>query len=239
MKKLMVALTIAMLASAASAAILATDDFSYTGAATANGWSAYSGTDSSITANGSVLAVGSGAEDIRTTFADQLTGSVFASVVLNLSAAPASGGAYTLGFSDGTAMEGRFGLVGEAGSLFGITLYGTGTTILGTVSGLSYSTDYTITMGITASAISLWVNSDGTDELSPDLTTAGVANGIDGFFVRQATPFGAGSASYTLDNMAVGQSFSDVAPAAVPEPATMSLLGLGALAMVLRRKMKK
>ena len=31
----------------------------------------------------------------------------------------------------------------------------------------------------------------------------------------------------------------DTAPAAIPEPTTMSLLGLGALAMVLRRKISK
>ncbi|MDY0146073.1 MAG: PEP-CTERM sorting domain-containing protein [Kiritimatiellia bacterium] len=46
---------------------------------------------------------------------------------------------------------------------------------------------------------------------------------------------GSGSAQgLAIDNVSITTGAS-----AIPEPATLSLLGLGALAMVLRRKMKK
>ncbi len=238
MKKLMIGLAIAMLASAASAAILASDDFSYTGALTANGWTAYSGADGSITSDGNVASVGSGAEDLRfsSAFADQLAGDTFAAFNLSVSAV---GGTptYTFGFLDGTAMESRFALV-SSGTGYAISIFGAGTANLAQTAELSFSTSYLITLAYDATTFthSLWVNSDGTDEATPDASFVNGSNtGIDNFFIRQAT----GSGTYTLDNMVVGESFADVAPAPVPEPATMSLLGLGALAMVLRRRMSK
>lgn len=241
MKKLMIGLAIAMLAGAASAAILTSDDFGYTGALTANGWTAYSGADGSITANGSVAAIGSGAEDIRTTqFADQLTGDTFASFTLNMISANA-GSAYTFGFNDSTVMESRWGFT-STGTDYSLASYGGSSAISNNSATLSFATDYTITIGYDATTFthSLWIDSDGTDFATPDMTLVGHSNtGIDAFFIRQAAPFAGGTASYTIDNLVVGEDFSDVTPTAIPEPATMSLLGLGALAMVLRRKMRK
>lgn len=237
MKKLAIGLAIALVAGMASAAIIATDDFGTAGALTANGWSAYSGTDGSITSDGNVAAVGSGAEDIRlaTPFADQLTGDTFVSFLINVTSV---GGTptYTFGFLDGTAMESRFALT-SSGAGFAVSAMGAGTASLGGSAELSFLTDYTLTLGYNATTFthSLWINSDGTDFASPDFAIANGSNtGIDNFFIRQAT----GSGVYTVDNFVAGEDFGDVA-AAVPEPATMSLLGLGALAMVLRRKMRK
>lgn len=64
--------------------------------------------------------------------------------------------------------------------------------------------------------------------------TVASAVSVNWFGVREATGIG----NSTVDNLLVGTTFGDVVPA-VPEPATMSLLGLGALAMVLRRKITK
>ena len=241
MKKLMIGLAIAMLAGAASAAVLVSDDFSYSGALTANGWTPFSGSDGSITSDGSVATVGSGAEDIRftTAFADQGVGDVFASFLLTVTSA-AAGNTHTFGFLDAATFDSRFGMT-SSGTDFTLNVYGTATAVLGSSAALSFGTPYLVTLGYDATTFthSLWVNSDGTDFASPDLAfVAGVQTGIDNFYIRQAVPFGAGSASYTIDSLVVGENFSDVVTA-IPEPATMGLLGLGALAMVLRRKMKK
>lgn len=241
MKKILVGLSLALLAGSSFGAILATDDFSYTGALTANGWTAYSGADASITSDGTSATVGTGAEDIRlsTAFADQGTGSVFASFNLTV-ASLSSGGAYVFGFLDGTAMESRFGL-SASGSGFAISVFGTGSTSLGNSSELAFSTSYFVTLGYNASTYthSVWINSDGTDESTPDLSfVAGSNTGIDNFFFRQVTPFQNNANTFDVEDLVVASTFGEAAPA-IPEPATMSLLGLGALAMVLRRRIQK
>lgn len=236
MIKLIAAALVLGMASVACADILASDDFDYTGLLTDNGWTAYSGADGSITANGLVASVGGGAEDIRftTAFADQGTGDTFASFVLNVSSA--GSGSYAFGFLDGTSMESRFGIiVGSTG--YTLNVYGNGTSSLGATAELSLSTDYTITLAYDATTYthSLWVNATPSDEGTPDLAyVSGSNTGIDNFFIRQTS----GDSDYTMGSLVVGENFSDVVTA-IPEPATMSLLGLGALAMVLRRKMKK
>lgn len=59
--------------------------------------------------------------------------------------------------------------------------------------------------------------------------------------VKLGTDYAAGSQTFDLGPQESGiQATLQVqGPASVPEPATMSLLGLGALAMVLRRKLRK
>ena len=238
MKKILVGLSLALLAGSSFGAILATDDFSYTGALTANGWVNYSGTGS-ISSDGSVATVGTGAEDISLGFSDQLTGNVFASFELTVDSL-SSGGTYNFGFIDGSTMESRFGLV-ASGSGFALAVFGTGTSSLGSSSELAFSTSYFVTIGYNATTFthSLWLDSDGSNEGSPDLTyNQGSNTGIDGFFLRQAAPFQDGSNTFDVDDLVVASTFGEAAPA-IPEPATMSLLGLGALAMVLRRRIQK
>lgn len=77
-----------------------------------------------------------------------------------------------------------------------------------------------------------------------DVAVGTIGTGANTLFLRSTggqvatptgTPAGPGSARL-LTSMTMG---GDIQATAIPEPATMSLLGLGALAMVLRRKMKK
>ena len=237
MKKLMVGLMVLGLASAVSAALITTDDFSSSGALTANGWEAYSGADASITSDGSVASVGSGAEDIRLVFADQGAGATYASFILNISTLPSSGSEYSFGFIDGSTMDARWGIVSESsGTAFGIGSWGGGTTLLNTFSGLSLNTDYMITMYNDGSTDHrLWVDSHGTDFASADLPANNdAAGGIDGIFIRQAGALDNGAADWTVDDVVVATTFAEV----IPEPTTLALLGvaLGMLAIVRRRR---
>lgn len=77
-----------------------------------------------------------------------------------------------------------------------------------------------------------------------DVAVGTIGTGANTLFLRSTggqvstptgTPAAAGSARL-LTSMTMG---GDIQATSVPEPATMTLLGLGALAMVLRRKMKK
>lgn len=237
MKKMHVAMiTLGLVAGMVKADILVEDDFSYTGALTANGWSAYSGADATITADGDDAAIGSGAEDIRIAFADQLTGPTYASFVLNISTLPTTGSEYSFGFNDGTTMESRWGIASESsGTAFGLTAYGSGSTVLSTVSGFSLNTDYLVTIYFDGvSNHRLWVDAGVGDFASPDLTATAANNGIDSFFIRQAGALDAGAASWAMDDLVVATTFAEV----VPEPATASLLlgGLLGLRMLRRKK---
>jgi hypothetical protein len=197
---------------AVQAAELVSDDFSYTGALTANGWIAYSGADASITADGSVAQIGSGAEDIRLPFADQETNPTYASFTINVQSLPGSGGEYSWGFSDSTAMHSRFGIVSEdSGNAFGVTIYGAGTSVLGTFSGLDLSTDYQIAVyfdGVDDHR--LWVDPGSGDFAAPDLTATAANDGIDGFFIRQAGGLDNGAAAWTMGALVVATTFEDV-----------------------------
>lgn len=59
--------------------------------------------------------------------------------------------------------------------------------------------------------------------------------------VKLDTDYAAGIQGFSLgpDESGIQSTLQVQGPASVPEPATMSLLGLGALAMVLRRKLRK
>lgn len=202
----------ALFARPAQAAILASDDFSYTGAVTNHGWVAYNGADGSITSDGTKASIGSGAEDIRRTFGVQSNVATYASFVMRVNSLPASGNAYTVGFSDGSIMDSRFGILSVGGTGYRLAAYGVGTTILATNSAiLSTNTDYLITIYFDGfSDHRLWIDAASSDFSSPAIQTTGTQNRIDGVFIRQASPFGGGTAAWTMDDLIVGTTFSDV-----------------------------
>ena len=224
----------------AQAVVITNTDFNYVGALTNNGWIAYSGADGSITSDGFVASVGSGAEDIRLPFADQGTGPTFGRFTLNVSAMPTSGGEYSFGFIDGTTMEARFGLTSvSSGANFALTIYGSGTSIQGTSSTLDLNTDYLVVIyGDGNTDQRLWIDPTAAlDFGTPTLqtTAAAVAANIDGFFLRQAGALDNGAADWTLGNLTAATTFAE----AIPEPSTYAMLalaGAGFAGYVIRRR---
>ncbi len=208
---------------AAHSAVLVSDDFSYSGALTNNGWAAYSGGDGSITSDTTRARIGGGAEDIRLSFADQLTGPTYASFTINVATLPASGNEYAFGFIDGTTMESRFGILSVGGTAFRLAAYGSGSTMLSTNNAdLSLNTDYTVTYffdGVNDHR--LWIDSDGSDFTSPDAQATAANNGIDGVFIRQAGAMDNGDARWFMGNLIVGTAFADVT--GEPPPATTNV----------------
>jgi hypothetical protein len=236
MKNLLIALVVLGLATLATATLLVTDSFNYTGALTANGWSAYSGADGSITSDTSVAFIGAGAEDIRLVYSEQLASPVYAALTLRVATLPATGSEYCWGFNDGTAMNSRWGIVVEGGgTAFGIGTYGTLTVLGPTFSGLSLNTDYVIAYyfdGVNDHR--LWINPGVSDFSSPDLQTSAVpgAVGFDGVFLRQAGDLDNGLSSWKVDNVAVGTTWNDVV---IPEPGTIALISMGLGLLLVRR----
>ncbi|MGD9873203.1 MAG: PEP-CTERM sorting domain-containing protein [Kiritimatiellia bacterium] len=234
MKKLLIGLMVLGLASAASASLITSDDFSYTGTVSNGGWVGFSGA-AMPTVDGSTAIGGAGDGDARLVYADQGSGAVFASVNLNITDVGTSGNSYLFGFSDGTLMEGRFGVQYVNASTYNIGVFGAGTAPLGSTMTLNVNQSYLITMMLDqANGIhSLWVDSDGTDFATPDATTTiAASSGNDGFFLRQGDNWDNGDASWTVDNLVAATTFAEV----IPEPTTMALFGVAVGMLVLLRK---
>lgn len=227
-------LAFSLVTSAVNADILITDNFNYTGTLTENGWIAYSGADQSITSDGNVASIGSGTEDIRRVFGAQGSNPVFASFMLNVLSMPSTGGEYSFGFIDGSAMESRWGIVTqESGSGFGVTAYGSGSSVVGTVPGLSLNTSYLVTYYFDGVGDHrLWIDSDGANFDAPDLQTTAENTDIDGVFIRQAGALDNRESAWTMDNLIVSTTFAEV----IPEPATIGILAFGALLVAIRRR---
>ena len=88
---------------------------------------------------------------------------------------------------------------------------------------LNVNQSYLITMMLDqANGIhSLWVDSDGSDEGSPDCTTTIVASaGNDGFFLRQGDNWDNGDSSWTVDDLITATTFAEVTGGGTPVVST-------------------
>lgn len=217
MKKLLIALTILAVASVAQAELLAT-------------WSFDAGA-SSVSANSSAVNI------------DKVTFGELTRVTLGTSSTSANQfasnnwGVEGNGISLDVTLAAGYTIVNTTINVGGLNGSNTGPGTLqwslGYTGGTSFGTDVGTAWTVAYSSGS---------SVAGEVAVGTIGSGANTLFLRStggqvatptATPATAGSARL-LGTMTMG---GDVT--AIPEPATMSLLGLGALAMVLRRKIRK
>ena len=221
-----------LLSSFASAQILASDNFSYTGQLNANGWGSHSGTGFFVNANGSVATLqhGSGSrEDVNLPFtALTATDVVFASFTMNVPSGnpvnPDAEGTYFVHFKDtGSAFRGRVGVLSPAaGGDFRLAVHADSANLgAGTAwpVELSFDTNYTVVFSWDAATgtSQLWLNPF--NATAPSISHTGTVTGtlISQFALRQSNDH---TGSVLIDDVVVGRSFNDAfcaSPNSIPQ----------------------
>ncbi len=238
MKKLLVVLVMLAGISAASATVLTSDNFTYSnGNIVGQGsWGSHSGAGATPVqvSNGIItLSQGSGSrEDINKNFGDY-SGTLYAGFDITVSGGNSS--VYFAHFIQGTStsFENRIGVTAPTGSgdfTFGI--FSASTTVASSfASGFNYNQVYRLVAAYDyATHVStLWVINPVNGSSNSVSFTETYNNICSGFAFRQA----AGNSSEKIDNLIVATTYNEAA--AIPEPATMALLGLGSLIFIRRK----
>jgi hypothetical protein len=185
---------------------------------------------------------GGSAGSIQTQYANQTSGNIYYSFLLDVTTVPTAqsyltslnpgtstpnGGSDAIALYFGTVTGGgsfKFGVRGgSASTAFTATTYSPNTTYLVVLG-------YNNIGGAAANNMNLWINPVLGNNSAPaadlSLTPTTVATAIDdvGFKVQSA-PQGA----FLVDNLLIGTAWGDVTPKAVPEPATFVFAALGLL----------
>lgn len=231
--------SVSLFSASATAQVLATDSFSYTGALTANGWGAHSGAGAKqILSNGSVATLSQGpgsGEDVNLAFPTlTATDTMFASFTLNVPSGtpvnPAATGLYFAHFKDATtAFRARTGVVApSAGGDFRLAIHADNANLSLGVSWPSdqvFNTDYTVVISWNAATgqSQLWI--DPTAPTDPSITHTGTLVGtlISQFALRQASDY---TGFMTIDDVLVGMTFADVVPGS-GTPGSYTTFGAG------------
>ncbi|NBT48882.1 MAG: hypothetical protein EBT07_13895, partial [Actinobacteria bacterium] len=199
------------------AAVLLEENFTFTGALTLNGWTAASGGGTNVI-NASTPGL-SYAGLARKTFTSQ-TGDVYASCLINLSAAQATGD-YFFTLSSGTTgfVSRVFAKTSGAGFVLGLSK--SSTTVTYDTTTLNFNTTYLIVIKITKNSgsttddvSSLWVNPILGSAESTALLTSTATNDqstVDSIVIRQGTA--ANAPTLKIDSILVGTTWADVTPA--------------------------
>jgi hypothetical protein len=257
MKKIILMLVLTALAAASQATLLLKDSFNYnTGALTGQGgWGGggYTVTNGNLTApagfpaaSGNRLSISGSSSLVATngSFTAQTSGTVYMSYLVQFNATKAGAAFHLGGFSkDGGAEYGGLAVSNATASsvYFGLgtrngltqqflpTAFATGVTHMVVVS-------YKIVTGSANDVINFWLDpalggAEPVAQLS-NTTTGDIGTSVNTVDFKATTPF---SYSY-IDELRVGTTWGDVA---IPEPATVGMLGLGALVTLLFRRIRR
>jgi hypothetical protein len=211
------------LSAIASAQVVATDNFSYTGALTSNGWAAHSGAGNKIINSDGFVATldyssGSG-EDINVPFAPfSATAISYASFTLNVPSGnpvnPDANGSYFAHLMDnGFGFRARTGLLSPAATGdYGIGINADSSGIgAGAIwaSDLLFDTNYQVVISYDAATgtSQMWIDPTSITSTSVSHTGATIGTIIEKFALRQSNDH---TGFITIDNVVVGGSFQDV-----------------------------
>jgi hypothetical protein len=188
---------------------------------------------------------GVSAGSIYNTFVNQTSGQIYYSFLFNPTAVDSANNYFT-------AMNPGTGAPNGSSDAIDAYYYASGkiemraaaqSATAGTGAALTLGTTYLIVeeIDLTAKTASLWINPDSSTfgGIAPAATASlsGLtATAIDDVgFKAQSTAGG----PYLVDNLLIGTTWADVTPAAVPEPSTFALAGLGMIGLVFARRMRR
>ncbi|HOQ04832.1 MAG TPA: PEP-CTERM sorting domain-containing protein [Anaerohalosphaeraceae bacterium] len=237
MKKFCLLLLLCAWVGPSFAAILMSDNFdSYTNGNLVGqgGWAAHSGAGNAPVqvVNGTVKLItqSTSAEDVnKSVGATMGSGDIWYAGLDVIVGSASTGKDYFAHFLQGTSnFAARVGVDMASGGKFAFGLFGV-SAYPGALTGYVYDVEQTYRVvtsyNFTTGLCTMWVN--GTEVLTQNWYTS---NANTAYAFRQGT---SGSLRLTVDNLVVATTYAE---AAVPEPATMALLGLGGLLAVVRRK---
>ena len=210
----------------------------------------YSGLAASSGLGVSVGTTTSGTRTRGVNFTTDSSGTLYASFLLDVTTAPTGNRDLAFLTSDSTASaNGNInGIFLNSSMQLGLSKVSSTTPgVLDTLSTLSLNTTYLVVVGYkfngTGNEYDLWLNpaSLGGSAPTPDisLTTGTDMSSLSYFFVQQRNTTSNLGATFNFDELRIGTSFADVTPTGVPEPAACALAGLGGLALVLVRRLRR
>jgi hypothetical protein len=237
---------------ATNAAVLVSDTFTYSDGALAGNtpevgaaWAGYSGStfDIQVASHAANVNEATGVQDDKVTFDGgftDATGTVlYSSEDVTVASPTTLASVYFSFFLQGTgSFASRLWVTTPltAGDGFRFALSNNSSV---TATGVVYSPDLNFGQTYTVATSydfankngTLWINPADTSSVGQTATDAGFADAVTAYAFRQSAS--TGNVVISVDNLKVGSSFSDVV---APEPASLSLLGMGAIGLMARRR---
>ncbi len=229
---------------AANAGIIAQDDFAYDdgvlagndgGSGWAGAWADFAGTPATVVGGVAQIAwdSASGWQSSQTdrSFSGGAVTSAWIRTTVQKTVTAGSSSAFGgIGLFEG---DGERGLIGNFWPGVATDAWGAGPNGgQGEIAGELVTTLSDVVVYISATETLLWVNGDPLALGTPEATGSGIGQ-FDRIILRAGT--NNNGEAWQFDNLIIGETAADVG-VVVPEPATLALLGLGAMSLIRRKK---